>query len=148
MLDFITRAPLDCPVAVVFGHACSMNWAGPSYNRVGLEVASALCAQGWPADLVPSSLIGASALRLDADGYVCLGAQRYRALVAYQPEFGDEQELAFFDRRSGAGQQCSLSETGHWIPRPKPLDGKARLGATFIHAATMRHVWRLWAVPH
>jgi hypothetical protein len=98
LLDFITRAPLDCPAAVVFGHACAMNWAGPSYNRVGLEIASALCAAGYPADLLPSSLVGLSALRLDRDGYVCLGPQRYRAVVLFQPEFGDEKELAFFER--------------------------------------------------
>ncbi len=130
MLDFITRAPLDCPVAVVFGHACAMNWAGPSYNRVGLEVASGLCAQGWPADLVPSSLIGASALRLDADGYVCLGAQRYRALVVYQPEFGDEQELAFFER--AVRGRTAVFIVGDWTldSEAKPLDGKARLGGS------------------
>ncbi|MFH1742245.1 MAG: hypothetical protein ABIH23_24840, partial [bacterium] len=32
LLNFITQTPLDCPVAVIFGHACAMNWAGPAYN--------------------------------------------------------------------------------------------------------------------
>ena len=128
MLDFITRAPLDCPVAVVFGHACAMNWTQPSYNDVGLGVASALCAQGYPADLVPSSLAGTPALTLDADGYVCLGPQRYRAVVLYQPEFGDEAELAFFSR--AAAGRSALFRVGGWTcdSEARPLDAVARLG--------------------
>jgi len=128
MLDFITRAPLDCPVAVVFGHACAMNWAGPSYNRVGLEIASALCAGGYPADLMPSSLVGVSALRIDKDGYVCLGLQRYRAVVLYQPEFGDKKELAFFAR--AARGKSAMFVLGDWTRdlQARPLDTAGRLG--------------------
>lgn len=128
MLDFITRAPLDCPVAVVFGHACAMNWAGPSYDRVGLDIASALCAAGYPADLIPSSLAAASALRFDADGYVCLGPQSYRAVVLYQPEFGDEMELAFFER--AARGPSALFLVGEWTrdSEARPLEALARLG--------------------
>jgi hypothetical protein len=129
MLDFITRAPLDCPVAVAFGHACAMNWAGPAYNNVGLGVASALCAEGYPADLIPSSLVASKALKMDADGYVCLGPQRYRAVVLYQPEFGDEAELAFFTR--AAAGKSALFLVGDWTQdfEARPLDAKARLGA-------------------
>jgi hypothetical protein len=128
MLDFITRAPLNCPVAVVFGHSCAMNWAGPSYNRVGLEIASALCAGGYPADLIPSSLVGVSALRLDNDGYVCLGSQRYRAVVLYQPEFGDEPELAFFER--AARGRSAVFLIGDWTrdSDARPASAMQRLG--------------------
>ncbi|MCX6910623.1 MAG: hypothetical protein NTY01_21640 [Verrucomicrobia bacterium] len=127
MLDFITRAPLDCPVAVVFGHACAMNWAGPSYNRVGLDVASALCAEGYPTDLIPSSLVGVSALRIDGEGFVCLGSQRYRAVVLYQPEFGDKDEMAFFVR--AARGKSAVFLVGDWTRDSvaRPLDGTARL---------------------
>lgn len=129
MLDFITRAPLDCPVAVVFGHACAMNWAGPSYNRVGMAVAGALCEAGYPADLFPSSLVGSAALRIDAEGYVCLGPQRYRAVVLYQPEFGDEAELAFFEQ--AARGKSAVFQVGDWTrdAAARPLDGAARLGS-------------------
>ena len=130
MLDFITRAPLDCPVAVVFGHACAMNWAGPSYNRVGLEVASSLCEGGYLADVIPSSIVGASALRIDAGGYVCLGPQRYRAVVLYQPEFGDESELTFFCR--AAAGKSAVFMVGDWTRDSvaHPLDAVARLGTS------------------
>ena len=129
VLDFITRAPLDCPVAVVFGHACAMNWAGPSYNRVGLEIASALCAEGYLADVMPSSLLLDDALRIDAEGYVCLGPQRYRAVVLYQPEYDGEKELAFFAR--AAAGKSALFRVGGWTKDfdARPLDGAARLGA-------------------
>jgi hypothetical protein len=129
MLDVITKAPLDCPVAVIFGHACAMNWAGPSYSRVGLEVASALCAAGYPTDLIPSSLVASHALRLDAEGYVCLGLQRYRAVVLYQPEFGGEKELAFFSR--AAAGKSALFQVGDWTrdAEARPLDAAGRLGA-------------------
>ena len=127
MLDFITRAPLDCPTAVVFGHACAMNWAGPSYNRVGLEIASALCAGGYSTDLMPSSLVSASALRIDGEGFVCLGPQRYRAVVLYQPEFGDKDELEFFVR--AARGKSAVFLVGDWTrdSAARPLDGTARL---------------------
>ena len=42
LLNFITKAPVDSPVAVVFGHACAMNWAGPSYDDVGLGLTNSL----------------------------------------------------------------------------------------------------------
>lgn len=135
MLDFITRAPLNCPVAVIFGHACAMNWAGPSYNRVGLEVVSALCAEGYPADLFPTSLGTSNALRLDAEGYVCLGAQRYRAVVLYQPEFGNETELAFFAR--AAQGKSAVFQVGDWTcdAEARPLETAARLGAAVRRCA-------------
>ncbi len=128
MLDFITRAPLDCPVAVVFGHACAMNWAGPSYNRVGLEVASALCAAGYPTDLIPSSLVGTSALRIDGEKYLCLGPQRYRAVVLYHPEFESEEMLRFFEQAARGNSAVFL--VGNWTRDfdARPLDGKERLG--------------------
>jgi hypothetical protein len=128
MLDFITRAPLDCPVAVIFGHACAMNWAGPSWNTVGLEIASSLSAKGYPTDLMPSSLAGASVLRVDSEGYVCLGPQRYRAVVLYQPEFGNQQELAFF--QEAARGKTAMFMVGSWTKDSecRPLEGTALLG--------------------
>lgn len=128
LLDFITRAPLDCPVAVMFGHAAVMNWASPSYNRVGMELATAFCQEGYPTDLFPSTLIQSSALRIDPDGWVCLGPQRYRAIVVYEPEFGDEQELAFVERATRG--RTAVFMVGNWTRdfAARPLDAATRLG--------------------
>lgn len=135
VLDFVAEAPLDCPVAVVFGHACAMNWTQPSYDDVGLGVASALCAHGYPADLMPSSLVAANALRVDAEGYVCLGAQRYRAVVLYQPEYCGADVRAFFAR--AAQGKSALFQVGGWtcdeqaelFGSAAPHIGKTRLAA-------------------
>ena len=147
MLDFVSQAPLDCPVAVVFGHACAMNWTQPSYNSVGLELASALCAQGYLADLVPSSLVTSKALRLDADGFVCLGPQRYRAVVLYRPEFCGAEERTLFSR--AATGRSALFQVGTWTcdAAAKPFggsvlpDGKVRMCAD--QAACAAEVARL-----
>jgi len=133
MLDFITRAPLDCLVAVVFGHACAMNWAGPSYNRVGMEIASALCAEGYPTDLIPSSLVEDSVLRIDDDGYICLGPQRYRAVVLYRPQFCGQRELTFFG--GAAIGKTAILQVGSWTcdAQARPLDVAGRLGDKVQH---------------
>lgn len=128
MLDFVTRAPLDCPAAVIFGHANAMNWAAASYDRVGLEIASSLCAAGYPADLLPSSLVDCSALRLDDEGYVCLGPQRYRALVLYRPEFCGQPELEFFGR--AVLGKTAIFQVGEWTcdSEARPLKTAQGLG--------------------
>ena len=41
LLNFISKSPIDCPVAVVFGHACAMNWVGPAYNDLGIGLSLA-----------------------------------------------------------------------------------------------------------
>ena len=68
LLQLITRAPIDCPVAVIFGHACAMNWAGPAYDDVGLAVTDALWQAGYYADLIPTSEIESGALKIADDG--------------------------------------------------------------------------------
>jgi hypothetical protein len=54
LLNYIDPTPLDCPVAVVFGEACALNWAGPAYTDVGMGLADALWQAGYPADLIPT----------------------------------------------------------------------------------------------
>jgi hypothetical protein len=87
LLNFISTAPLDCPVAVVFGHPAALNWAGPGVADTGLAVTDRLWAEGFYADLIPSSEIAAGALVVGEDGRVQYGAQRYDAVVLYQPQF-------------------------------------------------------------
>ncbi len=133
LLDFVSQAPLDCPVAVMFGHACAMNWAGPGYDEVGLDIAAALCGQGFPADLFPTSLIGTSALRLDAEGYICLGPQRYRAVVLFHPEFEAAATLEFFSQ--AAKGQTAVFVVGAWT---RDVDAKAFDALAHLPAETVR----------
>ena len=128
LLNFISTAPLDCPVAVVFGHACAVNWAGPAYNDVGLGVTNALWRAGFPADLIPSSEIAAGALRVDDDGYLRYGAQRYVAAVLYHPQFESAATAALFRRAAHTGK-TRLFRIGEWTCdfNARPLDGDSAL---------------------
>ena len=130
LLNFISRSPLDCPVAVVFGHPCAMNWAGPAYDDVGLSVASAFWRAGFPADLIPTSEVASGSLTIDADGQVRYGPQRYAAVVLYHPEF-ERPELAAFFTKASKGQ-TALVRVGDWTRDfdGRPFDGVAALPAT------------------
>lgn len=127
LLNFISKAPLDCPAAIVFGHACAMNWAGPAYDDVGLQVADGLRQAGYPADLIPADEIAARSLVLDADGFVRYGPQPYAVVILYHPEFEKPATAAFF--RQAAGGKTTLLRVGRWTAGfdGRPFDGDAAL---------------------
>jgi hypothetical protein len=121
LLNFISTAPLDCPVAVVFGHPAALNWAGPGLADTGLAVTDRLWAEGFYADLIPSSEIAAGALVVGEDGRVQYGAQRYDAVVLYQPQF-ERAAVADFFRRTAAAGKTSLYRVGDWT---RDFEGQA-----------------------
>jgi hypothetical protein len=129
LLNFISDAPVDCPVAVIFGHANAMNWAGPAYNDAGTELTDALWRAGMYADLIPSSEIGGKALRVGRDGYVWFGRQRYEAVVLYQPEFEGPKTLQFFQGCTSG--KTALYRVGPWTRDfdAKPFEGSTALPA-------------------
>ncbi|MCL4178222.1 MAG: hypothetical protein KJ072_10840 [Verrucomicrobia bacterium] len=112
LLHFIARTPLDSPVAVIFGHAAAMNWAGPHYNDVGLSLANELWRHGYPADLIPADEIQAGALRVDEAEWVRYGTQRYSAAVLYHPEFEPAHNLMFLT--DAARGHTALWRVGEW----------------------------------
>lgn len=126
LLNLIAPAPLDCPVAVIFGHAAAMNWAGGTYEDCGLEAANALWRLGHYADLIPSSEIASGALRVE-DGQLAYGAQRYRAALLYHPEFETPSTAALLAAtRPDATRIFSI---GAWTRDfdGNPIDGNAHL---------------------
>jgi len=127
LLNFVSRAPLDCPVAVIFGHPSAMNWAGPAYSDVGMALSDALWCAGYPADLIPSSEIRTKALKVAEDGSVQYGAQRYAAVVLYHPEFEGAETAAFF--KAAAAGKTALFRVGNWTADfdGQPYDGIAAL---------------------
>ena len=127
LLNFISNSPLDSPVAVVFGHACAMNWAGPAFNDAGVALADAFWRQGFPADLIPSSEIENGNLIVDDEGWIRYGAQRYAAVVLYHPEFERPSTAAFFNRV--ATGPTRLFRLGDWTQdfNARPFDGAAAL---------------------
>ncbi len=112
LLNYITKSPLDCPVAVVFGHACSMNWAGPAYDDVGMDIANALWRAGYPADLIPGSEIDNHSLIVNNDGMIQYGPQTYSAVILYHPEFEKSSTARFF--RKAAQGRTALLRIGDW----------------------------------
>jgi|GEM_PF-557246 len=127
LIPLITRAPLDCPVAVIFGHACAMNWAGPDYADVGLGVTDALWQVGFYADLIPTSEIESGALKVAEDGTLCYGPQQYAAAVLYHPEFEQPETAAFF--RQIDHKATLLFRLGGWTRdfNARDFDGIAAL---------------------
>ena len=89
-----------------------MNWAGPAYNDVGMEVANNLWDKGFPADLIPSSEIENKNLYVDEDGWICYGTQRYEAIVLYHPEFEKSSTTEFFNKAQKGSTK--LFKIGNW----------------------------------
>lgn len=153
LLDCITRAPLDCPVAILFGHTAAMNWAGPHFNDVGLALTDAFWCAGQPADLIPSSEIAGGALRVGKDGSLYYGAQRYAAAVLYHPEY-ESKETGDFVRRVAKGP-TALWRVGEWtrdfearpvVPRlPKQL--KSAREATDCAAQVLAYLCERGVAP-
>ena len=118
LLNYIDPSPLNCPVAVVFGHAAAMNWAGPAFEQVGMNLIDSLWRMGIPADLIPSSEIENNSLQVDKNGYIRYGKQRYAAVVLYNPEFENAGTATFFNR--AATGKTRLYRIGNWT---KNFDG-------------------------
>ena len=129
LLNNISDAPLDCPVAVVFGHAGVMNWAGPSFEEIGTELTDAFWRAGIYADLIPTSEITNQSLHVDANGEVWYGKQRYKAVILYQPEFENASTATFFQQ--AAPGSAVLRRVGAWTKDfdAQPLNGGALLPA-------------------
>ncbi|MCY3021327.1 MAG: hypothetical protein NTW87_20115 [Planctomycetota bacterium] len=129
LLNYISTACVDCPVAVVFGHPCAVNWTGPALADVGLGVSNGLWQEGFYADLIPSSEIASGNLKLGEDGCIQYGPQRYAAAVLYHPQY-ERPAVAEFFRKCAAGK-TALFRVGEWSVDfdGQPFDGKAGLPA-------------------
>lgn len=121
LLNYISRAPLDCPVAVVFGHAAAANWVGPHFGDLGVDFAEDLWSLGVRADVIPSTEIDSGALKIGPDGMVSYGAQKYSALVFLNPEYEPDSTFDFL--RDVGRSKTYLFMRGR---RTMTFDGKPR----------------------
>ena len=146
LLNFISTAPIDCPVAVVFGHPDALNWAGPGLADAGLAVTDGLWAEGFYADLIPSSEIAAGNLKVASDGRIQYWPQRYAAVVLYHPQY-ERPFVAEFFRMAAAGGKTALFCVGNWTadfegqtfdaaalpPSMQPVDAVVAVQQTIAH---------------
>ena len=94
LLNLVTRAQIECPVGLVFGHWRTMNWLDPAYRDDALGLAHGLGGRGWYVDAYPSSELAAGTFAVDADGFLRVGGQRYAALVLHRLGDGDAADFA------------------------------------------------------
>jgi hypothetical protein len=113
LLNFISTAPIHCPVAVVFGHPAALNWTDTGLADVGLGIINSLYAEGFYADLIPSSEITAGNLRVAKDGHVQYGRQTYAALLLYHPQY-ERPAVAEFCRTAAEQGKTALYQVGDW----------------------------------
>ena len=112
LLNFISDSPLNCPVAVIFGHPSTMNWAGPYFEDLGMQLVDSLWSKGVRVDLIPTSEIENSSLVVDEDGWVRYGKQKYAAVILYNPEFEKSSTAEFFNH--AAKGKTKLFRKGNW----------------------------------
>ena len=132
LLNFISQSPLNCPVAVVFGHAATMNRESPSFEDIGVELANQLWQMGIPTDLIPTSEIEEGNLHIDENGWISYGPQRYAAVILYYPEFEKMSTARFFNEASRG--QTQLFRVGDWTMdfNGRSFDGNAAFPAAMI----------------
>jgi len=112
LLNPISKSPMDCPVAVIFGHPAAMNWASPHFNDVGMELINLLWNAGYPADLIPTSEIDNGSLLLDEEGWIRYGDQRYAAVVLYHPDLDKTSTSKFF--LNAKNSKTAMFRIGNW----------------------------------
>ena len=140
LLNLITKAPLDCPIGVIFSQPNAMNWAGTNYQDVGTELTDALWKEGFYADLIPTSEIGSPALRMAADGAIWYGRQRYAAVILYQPQFERPSTGKFFSKPvANPNNATALYRIGDWTRdfNGKQYDGNATLPKRMLTSANI-----------
>ena len=81
--NLISRAPVDSPIAFVFGHEKLMDWSCDGWDDHGGRQMLSLLSQGWWCDAYPASEFALGTFAVDADGSVRVGRQRYAAVMLH-----------------------------------------------------------------
>lgn len=115
-LSLISDAPLDSPVAVVFGRFGAMNPLRPEWNKAGVDLCDRFSTAGYPADLIPADEIssttptGEKRWKLSDDGRLQYGPQRYSALVFWGENGADAADFAALKALAGTNCRTKIFE--------------------------------------
>jgi hypothetical protein len=140
LLNFISKSPLNCPVAVIFGHPSTLNWAGHYFQDCGMKLVDSLWSMGIPTDLIPTTEIENNSLLVDENGWIRYGKQRYSVVILYNPEFEKLSTALFFNQASKG--QTRLFRIGNWKTSfdGKSFDGNATLPKTMVEPSNIESV--------
>lgn len=149
LLNYISEAPVECPVLLLFGHAAAMNWAGDSFGKTGVNIADELWEAGYYTDLMPTSVIYQYGLGISngerVHGRVFRnrdiwpynfnrdrdlgGAGDYDAVILYHPQFEKQTVAALFSKTAARNFKTALYRVGDWTLDfdGNPFDAKANL---------------------
>ncbi len=141
LLNYISKSPMDCQVAVIFGHANVMNWADKSFEDTGMSLIDNLWRTGHPTDLIPTTEITNGSLRVDENGTIWYGVQSYSAVILYHPEFEDKTIADFFNK--AAKGNTTLFRIGDWTKdfNGKPVDGNKLLPASMTVSNSVHDIF-------
>ena len=118
LLPLMTRAPVDCPVAHIFGYERFVNWLDSSRGDWGADIAHGLGGYGYYVDAYPANEISAGTFSVK-DGRLRIGRQRYEAVVLHNLSAAERVEWKSF-------AQAHALKT-HVFENPKAEDVKAYL---------------------
>jgi len=120
LLDWITHAPLDSPVAVVFGHFGAMNWGRSEFDKVGstaIQCCDCLAEAGYPADLTPSSQAASGLWSLDSEGFLKYGVQKYTLVVFFGESDSDRADFEKLRKLCSEGGKTKIVDMAATIDR-------------------------------
>jgi hypothetical protein len=101
LLNYISTAPVQSPIAVIFGHASAINFNNSvGFADVGLELSNAFWKEGYYTDLIPTSEIENGSLKINSEGMIQYGPQVYETIILYHPEYSRSEIAAFFNQAS------------------------------------------------
>ncbi|MBP3532530.1 MAG: hypothetical protein J6K25_15350 [Thermoguttaceae bacterium] len=149
-LSLISDAPLDAPVAVVFGRFGAMNPLRPGFGKVGVDLCDRFSTAGFPADLIPvdemssTTQTGEKRWKLSDDGYLQYGPQRYSALVLWGENDADAADFAALLELAGKNYRTKIER----IKADATAAEKDALAAEIIAALKVANVepqtpWKL-----
>lgn len=141
LLNYISAASPDCPIAVVFGHPAVLNWSdSATFADPGLSITNDLWKEGYYADLIPSSEIVNGSLIINAEGKIQYGPQNYKTVVFYHPQYDHEAVANFFNKAAASGK-TTIYVVGKWTKNfdGKPFDGIEMMGKSIrqVHESSV-----------
>ncbi len=132
LLNYISASPVYCPVAVIFGHPGSLNWANSNgFGNVGLDIINRLWEKGFYTDLIPSSEITNGSLKTGENGKIQYGFQEYEAVLYYNPEY-DYKSVASFFKKAADKNGTAIFRVGN---QTMDFDGKVISASKYLSEA-------------